>query len=90
MLEEGPVRFPNPITFIRSMFRHGWANVRGYHVIASPGVQEYRFKQCRKCEHNDEGQCQLCSCLVLAKTIMAMETCPDRRWSAEWKKRTSK
>jgi len=75
--------------FIWSFLRHVWAKWRGYEIIASPDVQSMRFKRCANCRYNDEGQCRLCKCLVLAKTIMSLEECPadPPRWGPEWRRK---
>ena len=73
--------------FVRSMLRHQWAKQRGYLVLAPNGVMAYRHSHCATCKFNDEGQCSRCDCLILAKTMMALEKCPDGRWSAVWIKK---
>jgi len=73
--------------FVRAMLRFQWAKWRGYETIAPVGVQEYRNTQCEKCAYDQGGQCALCDCLVLAKTMMAQEKCPVGRWSRVWIKR---
>jgi hypothetical protein len=66
------------------MVRHQWAKWRGFSVLAPPGVQAWRNLKCGKCPFNEEGQCVKCDCLVLAKTMMALERCPVRLWSPVW------
>lgn len=73
--------------FVRAMVRHQWAKWRGYMVLAPGGIEAFRATQCSRCEHNDEGQCKLCKCLVISKTVMALERCPVGKWSPVWIKR---
>lgn len=51
------------------------------------GVQAWRNRKCETCKFNDEGQCALCDCLILAKVMMSLEKCPDGRWFPVWIKK---
>lgn len=75
------------LKFLRSMARHQWAKWRGYYVIAPGGIRAWRETTCNKCPFNDCGQCSKCSCLVISKTMMALESCPIRLWRPVWIKR---
>ena len=72
------------IRFIKSMARHQWAKLCGYEVIAPGGIQAFRNQKCGVCPFNREGQCEKCDCLILAKTMMALERCPIRLWNPVW------
>lgn len=78
------------LKFVRSMLRHQWARWRGYEVIAPYGIQVWRNRKCDKCKFNFEGQCLKCKCLVLSKTMMALERCPIRLWNPVWVRRKSR
>ena len=73
--------------FLWSMARHQWAKLRGFEVIAPYGIQAWRTRKCSFCPYNEEGQCHRCQCLILAKTMMALERCPIRLWNRVWIKR---
>jgi len=75
------------LKFVVSMARHQLAKWFGYRVIATPGVQAWRDRICRRCDSNEEGQCLKCNCLILSKTMMALERCPIRLWNPVWIKR---
>jgi len=76
--------------FIKAMLRYQWAKQRGYETLAPAAAQAFRNYECDQCVFNNEGQCALCDCLILAKTMMAQESCPAGRWSQVWIKRKSK
>jgi hypothetical protein len=73
--------------FIWSMARHQWAKWQGYEVLAPGGIRAFRETTCLPCPFNDMGQCSKCSCLVVSKTMLALEKCPIRLWNAVWLKR---
>ncbi len=73
--------------FFVAMARHQWAKWQGYEVLAPVGIHAWRDRQCQSCEFNNEGQCMKCKCLVLSKTVMALEKCPVRKWNPVWIKR---
>lgn len=78
------------LKFVRSMVRHQLAKWCGYEVIAPLGVLTWRNRKCEKCRFNEEGQCVKCKCLVLSKTMMALERCPIRLWNPVWIKKKIK
>ena len=41
---------------------------------------EDRLEICRLCEHNEEGVCSICGCILKAKTKMDTERCPIDKW----------
>jgi hypothetical protein len=76
--------------FLMAMARFQWAKWKGYETLAPAASQEYRNQKCGICPNNFGGQCGLCDCLILAKTMMAQEECPIGIWSRVWVKRKSK
>jgi hypothetical protein len=66
------------------MLRHKWARVRGYEVFAPTAAQAFRNSKCGVCPDNEDGQCRRCKCLILAKTMMALEECPVGLWHRVW------
>jgi len=79
------MRFPNPVRFIRSMWRSFLRWRRGDRVIASPEVQSVRKGKCLICPHYSPvaRQCLLCTCFTDLKVLFADESCPDKRWKKE-------
>jgi hypothetical protein len=73
--------------FIRSMLRHQWAKWVGYEIIAPAASQASRNRKCEICPYNEEGQCHRCQCLIVAKTMMALEECPIGLWHRVWIRR---
>jgi hypothetical protein len=73
--------------FLVSMVRHWWAKKRGYAIFTPAAAQAYRDQQCAGCSRNEEGQCLECKCLVLSKTMMALEECPIGKWHRVWIRR---
>jgi hypothetical protein len=76
--------------FIKAMARLKLAKWRGYETIAPAAVQAFRNRTCDRCQYNEEGVCHRCSCLIMAKTMLAQERCPIGLWSRVWIKRKSK
>lgn len=70
--------------FICAMARHQWAHWKGWEVFASDSVQDARSVVCGHCRFNEDGQCSVCKCLILSKTIMALEKCPRGYWPRVW------
>lgn len=73
--------------FFMAMARHKFAHWRGYDIFTPRAALEYRDAQCAPCKYNAEGQCELCKCLTISKTILALEECPDHRWHRVWVKK---
>lgn len=73
--------------FIRSMLRHKWAIWRGYEIFAPPAAQAFRNHKCDLCPYNVEAQCQRCKCLIISKTMLALEECPIGLWHRVWIRR---
>lgn len=73
--------------FVLAMLRHQTAKWRGYEVFTPRSMLEYRDRVCAVCEENEEGQCRVCKCLVISKTILAQEECPRHKWSRVWVKK---
>ena len=73
--------------FLVSMIRHWWAKNLGYEIFAPPAAQAFRNNKCGLCPYNEAGQCHRCHCLILSKTMMALEECPIGLWHRVWIKR---
>lgn len=70
--------------FVVSMARHWVAKRLGYQIFTPAAMQAYRDHQCGLCVWNDDGQCEKCNCLILSKTMMALEECPAGKWHRVW------
>lgn len=81
------MKFPNPFKLLYSFFLHWHASRAGFATIADTATQEIRNSICNSCPLNDNGQCQACGCLILAKTSLALEQCPKKKWNRVWRKR---
>lgn len=66
--------------FAWAWVRSEWWRFRGYDIFAPVKTMEHRFGECQVCEHNREGECELCHCLIQAKIMMAPEHCPRGFW----------
>ena len=69
------MRFPNPVTLFRALVR--WSR---RHEIAPESAQIGRQNRCLVCPHYENGQCQVCTCYVPMKIILATESCPKGQW----------
>ncbi len=47
--------------------------------LAPKSVQDKRYERCRTCPQNDSGQCQICSCYIPIKIMLATEKCPAKK-----------
>jgi hypothetical protein len=43
-------------------------------------TKQKRLDLCMICDNNVAMQCQLCECLVRAKTMLTTEFCPENKW----------
>lgn len=41
-----------------------------------------RLEICKRCEHNKHGICDICHCILVAKTKSEDSECPDGKWKA--------
>ena len=48
---------------------------------ASSPMIANRRQACKICPSNKWGVCDVCHCLIPAKTVLATETCPLGKWS---------
>lgn len=73
------MRFPNPITFLRACFRFARRpEIAPDHVVVA---REDRCHRCPYAELTDLGwQCQVCTCSVNLKVLLATEKCPKNEW----------
>ena len=62
---------------VRSLF------VREAMVLATEPVVRERTERCYGCPHRIGNQCQLCTCVIGLKALMAPESCPAGRWGAQ-------
>jgi hypothetical protein len=73
-------------TFSRALARVCWALVTFQPVFVSPKVATERLATCIECEHFDavDRKCSVCKCYVDAKTLLATESCPEKRWRRDF------
>lgn len=71
-----------PFHFVWAMVRSAWWRFRGYEVLTPIGAQITRLEICGNCIFldADQGVCKVCGCDVDAKTSLASEACPKRKW----------
>jgi hypothetical protein len=55
-------------------------------VIVEMQVADIREARCGVCPHHRNGQCELCTCVVSMKVLLATESCPDN--PPRWKQQT--
>lgn len=72
------------LRFVGAYLRAKYAKWYGYEVIAPVDAQAQRNRICNICDFFQDGECQRCGCLVMAKTMMATEKCPINRWGRIW------
>lgn len=73
--------------FISAMVRNRWAKLRGYEIFTPADELSTRNAICEACVYNVDGVCDVCHCLILAKTSLATESCPKKFWKSVWVRR---
>jgi len=59
------------------------ARYLGQEVLVPASKRTARLKACAACPELDrDGQCRVCTCFVSAKSRLATETCPLKKWPA--------
>lgn len=73
-----------PFRFGGAIWRASAFLLAGRPVIAPEFVRRDRMAYCRGCEHNENGVCAVCTCLIDAKVFLSSEQCPDTppRWKS--------
>lgn len=86
------VKFSTPFRFAAAAARMVFAKAFGYQVLAPVEIWDERLAQCMDCEEliEETQQCAVCTCFVDAKTSLALEQCPKKKWLRVWKRRTVK
>ena len=83
------MKFPNPFRLLVSWVLHASASFLGAETMTSAHWQEYRDRICKQCPFYDDGICQKCGCLALAKQSLALERCPMGYWERIWRKKVN-
>lgn len=80
------MRFPNPITFLRSIRNAIKARLNSQPILAPSHVRQHRLRTCAECPHYDYhiAQCNACTCFVKLKAAMSFERCPLDKWGRTW------
>lgn len=71
---------------LSSLARSLWAFLRRLFskgpTLADDAVRDERDARCAACRHfvAQSGQCNLCTCYISLKTLLASQWCPDGRW----------
>ncbi len=71
-----------------AMLRLLWWKLRGFDTLVTPDEQESRKALCYPCFFYDveRDECRVCGCPIEAKTPLASEECPKKKWVAVWRK----
>jgi hypothetical protein len=81
------VKFPNFFKFCAAIARFSKALATGQPILVKPGVERERLNECKKrdgdCYEAWSGQCQVCTCFIGVKTLLATEKCPRGHWKRE-------
>lgn len=60
----------------------GWTNLI-LDFISDVKYKKYfdaRYEICKTCDHNKHGICDICGCVLKAKTMSEDSECPDEKW----------
>lgn len=60
----------------------GWTNWALDFFFDLKHKKEYdaRMEICKKCDHNKHGICEICHCVLTAKTKSGGSACPEKKW----------
>jgi hypothetical protein len=77
--------FPNPFRALASAARMLWWKINGWAVLLEPHEQQNRLNKCNRClvMNPESRQCEICTCFVDAKTLLAPERCPLGLWERQ-------
>jgi hypothetical protein len=89
---QASMKFPNPVNFAKALWRMAYAWMHGLPLFVDNHVALRRRNECRSrdgdCYDAVSGQCQVCTCWVTTKTLVATERCPRGHWKREFIKTT--
>ena len=70
--------------FIRALWHVLQYRLAGKPVLTPINIRASRESTCSKCPHHKDLFCNLCGCLLMSKTRLSSESCPDDppRWLA--------
>ena len=82
------MRIPNPFKFVSATTSALVWWFRGYEVLVTPTEESRRKRICERCFYFDAEvrQCNVCTCLIDAKVVIASERCPLRLWG-QWRRK---
>lgn len=82
------MRIPNPLKLVEAAFCAFIYWFRGYEIIVPGPVEDSRLSKCENCLDFDSEirQCNICTCFVDAKVVIASERCPKHKWG-RWKRK---
>jgi hypothetical protein len=66
--------------FVGAAGRIAKAAITGDQMLVESLIKNKRLDICKMCNHNANNQCQICECLIIAKTMLATEKCPKGKW----------
>ncbi len=49
-------------------------------LLVDSSTKKKRLSVCDQCEYRSDMQCSVCECFILAKTMLASESCPKGKW----------
>jgi hypothetical protein len=49
-------------------------------LLVDTSTKKKRLSVCNECEYRSGMQCSVCECFLLAKTMLASESCPKEKW----------
>lgn len=80
------IKFSSPFRLIAAAARATYAKLFGYSVLAPGDIYLTRRDQCEECEEllPETNQCAVCTCDVDAKSLLALEQCPKKKWQRVW------
>lgn len=66
--------------FTAAAKRAAKAIMSGDSVLVDDSTRQKRVSICEACEYQTSMQCSVCECLIVAKTMLRTENCPQGKW----------
>jgi len=81
-------RWHTPFRYAAAQVRRLFAWMLDYETAVTDAEWGDRRKTCEQCEELVDEQCRICTCFVDAKTFLALEQCPKRKWKRIWRRKS--
>lgn len=79
------IKFSTPFRYVAAQARRFFAWVFGFETLVTDAEWGARIAECEACPHLKDEQCEICTCFVDGKAMLALERCPKKKWLRVWR-----